>query len=264
MKTASAAKSGIDVAGLIRELESHPLYEELFDAPSLRIFMRSHVFAVWDFQSLLKALQRSVTCVEIPWLPTGDPEARRVVNEIVLDEESDEAPGGGHLSHYELYIRAMQEAGADTKPICTFLGDLRRGQHLDDTLERPELPRGVASFVRSTMTVANSGQTHRIAGAFAYGREEVIPAMFQRLVDRLVDVSPQRWSTFRYYLDRHIEHDSEKHGPGAKNVVALLCRTDSTLWAEAQDAARSALEERLRLWDETLKLVLAERGREGG
>lgn len=259
MKTASAAKSGIDVAGLVGQLMSHPLYEELCDAPSLRIFMRSHVFAVWDFQSLLKALQRSVTCVEIPWLPTGDPEARRVVNEIVLDEESDEVPEGGYLSHYELYIRAMQEAGADTKPICTFLEDLRRGRPLADTLDRPELPRGVATFVRSTMTVANSSQAHRIAGAFAYGREEVIPAMFQRLVDRLAGVSPQRWSMFRYYLDRHIGHDSEKHGPGAKNVVALLCRTDSTLWAEAQDAARSALEQRLRLWDETLKLVLAER-----
>lgn len=264
MKIASAAKAEIDVAGLVGQLMSHPLYEQLCDAPSLRIFMRSHVFAVWDFQSLLKALQRSVTCVEIPWLPTEDPEARRVVNEIVLDEESDEAPGGGHVSHYELYIRAMQEAGADTKPICTLLEDLRRGRCLADTLERPELPRGVASFVRSTMTVADSGQAHRIAGAFAYGREEVIPAMFRRVVDRLAEVSPQRWSTFRYYLDRHIGHDSERHGPGAKDVVARLCRTDSTLWVEAQDAARSALEERLRLWDETLKLVLAERRREGG
>ncbi len=169
--------------------------------------MRSHVFVVWDFQSLLKALQREVTCVQVPWLPTTDPEARRFVNEIVLDEESDEAPGGGFVSHFELYLQAMQDCGADTRPIRGFLGDLRQGRQVGEALARPDVPLGVASFVRHTMAVAASCQPHRIAAAFAYGREEVIPAMFRRLVDRLADIAPQRWSTFRYYLERHIGQD---------------------------------------------------------
>ena len=86
----STTNCEINTTELVDRLISHSLYAELRDEESLRIFMRSHVFCVWDFQSLLKALQRLVTCVEVPWLPTADPEARRLVNEIVLDEESDE------------------------------------------------------------------------------------------------------------------------------------------------------------------------------
>jgi hypothetical protein len=77
------------VGDLFERLLSHHLYQHICDERSLRLFMRAHVFAVWDFQSLIKALQRMLTCVEIPWLPSGDPLARRLINEIVLDEESD-------------------------------------------------------------------------------------------------------------------------------------------------------------------------------
>ena len=106
MDTESATSSSKLVANVglcVERLMRHPLYDELRDEESLRVFMRSHVFAVWDFQSLLKALQRCMTCVEVPWFPTADPTARRLVNEIVLDEESDTVPGGIFLSHFELY-----------------------------------------------------------------------------------------------------------------------------------------------------------------
>lgn len=263
METGSAGKHEINLTEWVGRLTSHPLYEALCDEPSLRIFMRSHVFAVWDFQSLLKALQRCVSCVEVPWVPSADPEARRFVNEIILDEESDDAPGGGHLSHFELYLQAMQECGAEMGPIRTLLGDLHQGRDLDEALVRPEIPRGVASFVRHTMAVAASRQAHCIAAAFAYGREELIPAMFRRLVDRLAGVTPQRWFTFRYYLDRHIQQDAERHAQQSKALVARFCGTDNTLWAEAEETARASLEARRRLWDEVLKVVQAERRSEG-
>ncbi len=260
----TSSKSEVDVAEWVGRLMQHPLYEALRDEPRLHIFMRSHVFVVWDFQSLLKALQREVTCVQVPWLPTTDPEARRFVKEIVLDEESDEAPGGGFVSHFELYLQAMQDCGADTRPIRGFLGDLRQGRPVGEALARPDVPLGVASFVRHTMAVAASCQPHRIAAAFAYGREEVIPAMFRRLVDRLADIAPQRWSTFRSYLERHIGQDAERHGPRSKALVARRCGTNATLWAEAEDTARGALESRLGLWDDILQLVLADPRRQGG
>ena len=136
----SATTFEINTTELVDRLISHSLYDELRDEESLRIFMRAHVFCVWDFQSLLKALQRLVTCVEVPWLPTADPEARRLVNEIVLDEESDEAPGGGHLSHFELYLQAMQECGADAVSMGVFLEDLRSSVDLREVLARPTLP----------------------------------------------------------------------------------------------------------------------------
>jgi len=89
MTTKVSSQARINVADLVEAVRTHPLYEHVSDEHSLRLLMRTHVFAVWDFQSLLKSLQRSLTCVEVPWLPTADAEARRFVNEIVLEEESD-------------------------------------------------------------------------------------------------------------------------------------------------------------------------------
>jgi hypothetical protein len=109
-------------------LVEHPLYSSLQGPAEVRIFQQHHVYCVWDFMTLLKALQRRLTCVDLPWLPTPDPAARRLVNEIVLGEESDEDGAGGHCSHFELYLGAMRDAGADTEPIETFLAALRAGQ----------------------------------------------------------------------------------------------------------------------------------------
>jgi hypothetical protein len=260
----SSSKLVVNVGLCVERLMRHPLYDELRDEESLRVFMRSHVFAVWDFQSLLKALQRCMTCVEVPWFPTADPAARRLVNEIVLDEESDTAPGGNFLSHFELYLQAMQDCGADTAPIRGFLSGLGQGQPLEEALAREDVPRGVAPFVSRTLAVAASDPPHCVAAAFAYGREEVIPGMFRRIVDRLADLAPGRWSAFQYYLERHISKDAEQHAPKAKDLVARLCGTNAALWTAAEETTRLVLEARLRFWDETLDVVHEERRRHGG
>jgi hypothetical protein len=249
------------LAPLRERLVTHPLYALLCDEETIRIFMETHVFAVWDFQSLLKALQRLVTCVAVPWLPTADPAARRLLNEMVLDEESDEVPGGGYLSHFELYIKAMREGGANITPIQTFLGNLRAGLSVDEALETSAVPPGVAAFVRATMAIARSAETHHVAAAFAYGREEIIPAMFRRLVDQLAEVSPRSWGTLRYYLDRHIRADADRHGPQSRLLVRRVCGNDDIRWSAAAEAARTALEARDRLWNE---IVLAIESRAQG
>ena len=92
----------IDLGDARERLVRHRIYGLVDSAARLRRFMESHVFAVWDFQSLLKAMQQRLTCTSIPWVPTPDAEARRLVNEIVLDEESDALPEGGSASHFEL------------------------------------------------------------------------------------------------------------------------------------------------------------------
>ena len=238
----------IDVGDLRERLVSHPLYR-LIDGPDqLRRFMTHHVFAVWDFQSLLKALQQRLTCTSIPWLPTPDPEARRLVNEIVLDEESDALPEGGSASHFELYLDAMRQAGADTQPIERLLDLLRAGTGLDAALDACGCPPAAAAFVRRSFAVIESGSTPAIAAAFTYGREDVIPDMFRGLVAALAD-HDSAWGPFRFYLERHIAHDDEKHAPVCRRIMARLCGDDAARWAESSDTARECLESRIALWD---------------
>jgi pyrroloquinoline quinone (PQQ) biosynthesis protein C len=170
-----------------------------------------------------------------------------LLNEIVLDAESDQASGGGYLSHFELYLRAMQEGGASVTPIQIFVNNLRAGLPMEEALETSATPQGVKAFVQTTMAIARSTEPHCVAAAFAYGREEIIPAMFRRVVNRLAKLSPRRWETFRYYLDRHIRTDADHHGSQSRLLVRKLCGSDNTRWSKTTVAARTSLEARDKL-----------------
>ncbi len=247
----------INVQDLTERLVSHPLYPAINSEQALQVFMRSHVFCVWDFMSLLKTLQRELTGVDVPWFPKGDRETRRFINDIVLAEESDVHPSGGYISHFELYYEAMQRCGADCAPIDRFLERLRAGRSLEAALAGPEIPDGVRDFVGTTFGFIDSAEPHRIAAAFTHGREDVIPAMFRRLVQELAQRAPQHWSGLLYYLERHIEVDGDQHGPLAHRLLARLCGNDAGKWREAEAAARQALEARLKLWDAVLAEITA-------
>jgi len=227
----------------------HRLYGELKNIEQMRLFMERHVFAVWDYMSLLKALQRGLTCVETPWLPVGEPRLGRIINQIVLGEESDITDQGEALSHFELYLRAMREVGADTSRIEQFLASLRAGRSVEAALEEAGVPMSVKEFVRHTFRVVSGGQLHEIAAAFTYGREDLIPAMFGELVAKLDRDFPSRLTTLHYYLARHIELDGDEHGEMGREMVGLLCGGDSVRQAEAQAAAVQALQARVKLWD---------------
>ena len=110
-----------------QELVAHPAFQWVNTVPRARHFMEAHVWAVWDFMVLLKSLQRELTCVDTYWIPKGEPAVRRLINEIVHGEESDVDQQGNATSHFELYLRAMTEAGADIAPISNFIKDLERG-----------------------------------------------------------------------------------------------------------------------------------------
>jgi len=240
---------GIDVGDVRDRLVHHRLYALVNSPARMRQFMEHHVFAVWDFQCLLKALQRKFTCVTLPWLPTPDREARRLVNEIVLDEESDELPEGGHASHFELYLESMEAAGADTGPIERMLAAVADGCTTDEALASAGVPAAVADFVRSTFEIIDSDSTPAITAAFTFGREDVIPDMFRHIVASLAEQDPAAWGRFRFYLERHIAHDDAKHAPVCRRIVARLCGDDPAKWAQVSRTARRCLEARIALWD---------------
>jgi hypothetical protein len=242
-----------------KQVIGHPLYRRLTDEAAVVAFMEHHVWAVWDFMSLLKALQRRLTCVEVPWVPVGPPSTRRLVNEIVLAEESDEVapsgpPGARHASHFELYLVAMAQAGADSGPITTFAEMVRDGRPVLRALADAGAPIPAAQFVASTWGVVQSPHTWGQAAAFAFGREDLIPEMF----GQVSAISSPRLAVFADYLARHVELD-ELHGAMATAMVEQLCGDDAGRWAEATQAAEVALWARARLWDGTLAAIDARR-----
>jgi hypothetical protein len=258
---APTPRHAIDLAGCRERLVRHRIYGLVNSAARLRRFMESHVFAVWDFQSLLKAMQQRLTCTSIPWVPTPDAEARRLVNEIVLDEESDELPEGGSASHFELYLDGMRAAGADTGPIDRMIEILQAGRFpqvgkpaatvgetVAQAMQAAGAPEAAQAFVRHSFAVIESGSTHGIVAAFTYGREDVIPDMFRSLVSSLASRDPA-WARFHWYLERHIEADDEKHAPVCRRIMARLCGDDPAKWAEASTMARQCVEARIALWD---------------
>ena len=91
------------------QLLKHKLYNKLNSVEAISKFMEIHVFAVWDFMSLAKSLQNNLTCTEIPWYPTEDKVSRRLINEIILGEESDVDQKNNPASHFELYVESMKK-----------------------------------------------------------------------------------------------------------------------------------------------------------
>ncbi|WP_206364224.1 DUF3050 domain-containing protein [Sphingomonas sp. UV9] len=231
-----------------RELANHPLYAQVGSIDDLRQFMESHVFAVWDFMSLLKQLQRSITCVETPWLPAADANAARLINEIVLEEESDDCGELGYLSHFELYRRAMVQTGADCTAIDSFLALIATGEPVESALVLAGAPLSAQVFVGSTFRLLEASDVHGIAAAFAFGREDPIPHMFRRILAALNTDCADETQLLRLYLERHIALDEDHHTPLAVRMVVNLCGDEDTRWHEASTAARDALAARLDLW----------------
>lgn len=234
------------IAPLRERLVSHPLYAAIRTEAQLRTFMETHVFAVWDFMSLLKALQRELTSVAVPWVPSAFPESRRFVNEIVLGEESDEYQGRP-VSHFEVYLEAMADCGASTAAIGRTVEAAREG-----VVDLNGAPAAARAFVETTFSLIREGSVAAWAAAFTFGREDVIPDMFRALVRDLNERRDGAWAKYVWYLERHIEVDGEDHGPLSLRMVSDLCGDSPERWAEAALAAERAIEARLALWDGVL------------
>ena len=236
-------------------VESHPVFGAVQSEAQLRSFMEYHVFPVWDFMSLLKFLQAELAPATWPWMPRPHGDLVRLINDIVTGEESDKLPKSHrtettHASHFDLYLMAMREVGANTTPITEFLS-IVRSQGLAAALNHeltPMVPEPSRSFMRDTFALLEQGEAHRVAASFSFGRENVIPGMFNSLLAKL-GIGEERAPIFHYYLKRHAELDGDEHGPAALRLVATLCGNDPAKLAEAIDSAKAALASRARLWN---------------
>jgi len=238
-----------NIEPLRQQIINHKVYSAINELEDLQIFMEHHIYAVWDFMSLLKALQINLTCTTLPWFPVGDAVTRQLINEIVAGEESDVDAFGNIKSHFELYLEAMEQCGANIEPINNFLISLQKGRDLGMAFELAQVPETARNFVNSTFETINSNKTHLQAASFTFGREDLIPNMFFSMVNDLNSSQPDKVSIFKYYLERHIEVDGDHHSHLALAMTEKLCEKDESFWAEAEQTTIQALEKRIDLWD---------------
>lgn len=231
-------------------LLQHPLYNKVKTIEDLHTFLESHVYAVWDFMSLLKALQSRLTCTSTPWFATKNPETRYLINEIVLAEETDLTLDGKRQSHYEMYIEAMEACGADTLKIKNFLSEIQSLQNIFVAIKTSDLHPKIKAFLDFTFRVIEEGKPHEIAAAFTFGREDLIPSMFHAILKNFQEQFPENdLSKLIYYFERHIELDADEHGPMAMQMITELCGDDDQKWKEVEEVSILALEKRIDLWN---------------
>lgn len=238
------------IQGYKNQLLAHSLYEKVKTIEDLHCFLENHIYAVWDFMSLLKALQNKLTCTTTPWLPIGNPQVRYLINEIVVAEETDLAFDGTRQSHFEMYLDAMQQCGANTKEINAFLENVKTTQNIFVSIKQSDLHPNVKAFLDFTFRIIEEGKAHKIAAAFTFGREDLIPSMFTEILKNFQTNFPETdLSKLIYYFERHIELDADEHGPMAMQMISELCGTNETKWKELEEVSIEALEKRIGLWN---------------
>ena len=238
------------------KLYNHPLYKSITEVSHLKYFMSSHIYAVWDFMSIVKGLQRQFTSINLPWTPSENPEICRLINEIVLDEESDLDLNGNPFSHFSMYLNAMIEFDVDTLKIEKFICKVNES-NLDLALKEEQLPDGVHEFVSSTFDVINENDIIKLASMFTFGRENIIPDMFINIVEELEKSSTSKLSQFIFYLKRHIELDAGKHQDICFLMLSKVCKNNSANWEVATSAANEALKARLKFWDSIFSNIVS-------
>jgi len=243
-----------ELEALRLQLNNHKLYSALKSIKDVQTFMEQHVFAVWDFMSLLKALQIQLTNTTLPWIPVKNATTARFINEIVLGEESDINELGEPKSHFEMYLDAMYQIGANTSEIEMFITHIQNGFSLKEANAKVDLKPETLKFIEFTFEIISSNEPHKIASAFTFGREDIIPDMFFRIINQSKTKS-NSYSKLDYYLKRHIELDGDEHGPLSLKMIEELCQNDTEKWNDVLQIAKKSLDHRITLWDGITHLI---------
>ena len=238
------------------KLISHQLYHALDTKEKITLFMENHVFAVWDLMSLIKALQKNLTCTSVPWTPNQNNFSGKLVNEIVLAEESDIDMNNNPKSHFELYLESMENLGANTNLIKKFIKEINSSQSYYESVKKFNIPSVVKEFMDFTFDIIKTNKNHVIASVFTFGREDLIPDMFIEIVKKLSSEKNIKTDLLIYYLERHIELDADEHGPMALKMINNLCGSDPIKWEEATISSEKALKMRIKLLDYVLNEVV--------
>lgn len=244
---------------LRKELAMHPVYAAVQNMDDLTLFMQHHIYSVWDFMSLVKYLQNQIAPARTPWLPHGDVQVQRFINDIVLEEETDEGipledGTPTYTSHFNLYALAMEEVKTGSNKLIKEFVDKVTSSSLEEAFKTVDIPSPAKEFMKTTFGFIESDKPHVVAAAFALGREHIIPEMFRALLEKM-NIQREQAEVFHYYLDRHIQLDGDFHGPMSLRMLELLCEGDEAKIAEAEQAAIHAIKARIKFWDGVLLAI---------
>ena len=228
-------------------LANHELYSSLNNEVSIISFMELHVYSVWDFMNLLKYLQHELTCTSYPWIPKAVPKLSRLINEIVLEEESD-IINGSVTSHYYYYFKTLKYLKSDIDHLIKFNNDLNTLMSYEKLISQNYIPNPAKAFMTNTYSFIEEGLLS-VASAFAFGRESLVPSLFDPIKDQLKQSQNIKYNDFISYLERHIELDGELHSKLAFEMVEILA-TSPKDWEIIENVAVKALEARIRFWNE--------------
>ncbi len=104
-------------------------------------------------------------------------------------------------------------------------------------LKESGAPEASAEFVATTWEIIEHRPLHCQAAAFAFGREDLIPDMFDQVA--ALNGEHGGLSHFVDYLRRHIQVDAEEHTPMAMQMLADLCETTAPAGPSARRRSTS-------------------------
>lgn len=250
------------LAKVQKALFNHPIYSSIKTRDQMSLFMSRHVFAVWDFMTLLKSLQHHVSCDSIIWSPPKNSFATNFIQGIVIGEECDKIDETLCLSHFELYLKAMKEMNSDTTQITKFVDSAKviagsgksnyeKYHMLMKSFECVKVPQYVNVFVGQTLQrslLMSSNDVHKIAAYFYYGREDPIPKMFQNFLNNM-DKDESCYQYMRFYLQRHVDVDGSDHGPSSLKLLDQLSDGSKRKHKEIVREGIMAVKMRHRFWN---------------
>ena len=237
-----------DLEPLKDKLRNHTLYNNIKDVEDLKIFSSAHVYAVWDFMSLLKFLQIKLTSTSLPWFPSKNTTTAKLINEIVAGEETDEDQNANPMSHFEMYIDSIQEFGLNTDEILNNINSLNKLESIEEDIDKLNIKEYIKNFLKFTFSVIKRGNVHEVASVFTFGREDLIPDMFIPLIEG-INADNNHLNKLIYYFKRHIEVDGDMHGPMSMEMLSYLCNNDAKKISESSRISKDALHARISLWN---------------
>ena len=247
-------------------LFNNKLFEQTFETSKVKIFMDSHVFAIWDYLTILKALQRKLASKNIRLLDQDVPDLPFLINQIVINEEIEEESSQEYLSAlgvYQLYINTMKEIGADINPITNFVESIKNEKYWKDALKETKslyryLPITTYDYLEHNLSVVDYAKIHELAGVFFFGRED-IHCKFNLFL-RGNQENAKNFSNLKNFLQRHIDDDAKNKNPIlGEYILNLLCKNDETKWKEVETSVIEAIKKRNEFLDGINELFERER-----